>query len=92
MSDIHARVQNELVASGAYGAIYATLERELANAGWTDNFQGLAQRAMENAAPEELHFGALLDRLGPEGRASVPEEVKARVLKQIAEFLDTVVE
>ncbi|GMM31265.1 Sus1 protein [Martiniozyma asiatica (nom. inval.)] len=92
MADLHARIQQELVSSGKYKEIYNLLETELRNSGWYDNFQSMTQNAVETSTDQDLKFGILLSSLQGKGMQSVPDEVKIKVMKKIAEFLDDVVE
>lgn len=92
MSDIHSKVQNELISSGKYNEIYSLLERELTNSGWTEKFQNLTQQVIESSNDEELNFTNLINKVSQDGRDIVPDEVKMSVVKKIAEFLDSVVE
>lgn len=92
MSDIHSKIQNELISSGKYTEIYSLLERELTNSGWTDKFQNLTQQVIESSNDDELNFTNLINKVSQNGKESVPDEVKLNVVKKIAEFLDSVVE
>lgn len=92
MSDVYAKIQNELVSSGKYKEIYNLLQTELMNSGWYDNFMQLTQSTMENTPDSELQFSNLISVLQDKGIESVPDEVKVKVLTKISEFLNDVVE
>lgn len=92
MSDVYERIQQELVSSGKYKEIYNLLETELRNSGWYDQFLQNTVHTIENTSDENLQFTKLVTSLQDKGIETVPDEVKAKILKRIAEFLSTVIE
>lgn len=92
MSDVYNRVQTELVASGKYKEIYNLLEVELRNCGWYDSFLQVTENTIQSADDRDLQLGKILNQVQEKGINTVPEEVKVKILKKIAEFLDNIVE
>ena len=77
----------QLISSGEHDRLVALLRDKLLQCGWRDDLKlkcldFLKQRGRENVTLEDLARA-----IGPAGRASVPDSVKAELLTVIKKFI-----
>ena len=79
----------QLVSSGEHERLAALLRDKLVQCGWRDDLKlrcldVVRQRGRENVTLEDLARA-----IGPAGRASVPDSVKAELLTAVKQFIQS---
>jgi enhancer of yellow 2 transcription factor len=79
----------KLVESGEKDRLKEMLRDKLLTCGWRDELKEYCKDVIRRKGLEKVTVEELVSEITPHGRNTVPEDVKAELLKRIREFLQS---
>mmetsp|Transcript_40351 Transcript_40351/g.77128 ORF Transcript_40351/g.77128 Transcript_40351/m.77128 type:complete len:105 (-) Transcript_40351:2936-3250(-) len=80
-------IQAKLIQSGEKERLRALLQERLIECGWRDDLKARCRAILKRRGLANVTVDELSREITPLGRASVPDTVKAELLREIRDFL-----
>jgi len=80
-------VNEKLVESGEKERLKQLLTNRLVECGWKDEMKQYCKEVIRNKGSDKFTLDELVADITPKGRSTVPDNVKAELLKRIRAFL-----
>jgi|TARA_A100001015_G_C14688903_1_gene593667 enhancer of yellow 2 transcription factor len=84
---IRETIMAKLVETGEKDRLKEMLRDRLVSCGWRDELKEFCKDVIRRKGLEKVTVEELVAEITPQGRATIPEEVKAELLKRIRTFL-----
>jgi enhancer of yellow 2 transcription factor len=78
-----------LIETGEKERLKDMLREKLIQSGWRDNLKDECKDLISKKGLDKITVDELVAQITPKARATVPEEVKAELLKSIRKFLQS---
>jgi len=85
---IRASINQKLVDTGEKEKLKELLRQKLIECGWRDQLKSHCKEVIKNKGLEKITVDELVAEITPQGRATVPDAVKAELLQRIRKFLE----
>eukprot|EP00953_Heterococcus_sp_UTEX-ZZ885_P013008 7437-Heterococcus_DN1.PRE.4 len=86
---VRATIMQRLIETGEKERLKDMLREKLIQSGWRDNLKDECKDLISKKGLEKITVDELVAQITPKARATVPEEVKAELLKSIRKFLQS---
>eukprot|EP01038_Epipyxis_sp_PR26KG_P007196 gene7196-9818_t len=86
---IRETIMAKLVETGEKDKLKEMLRDRLVECGWRDELKEYCKEVIRRKGLEKVTVEDLVAEITPQGRATVPEDVKAELLKRIRTFLQS---
>ncbi|XP_074275353.1 transcription and mRNA export factor ENY2 [Silene latifolia] len=85
---LQEKINIKLIESGEKERLMELLRERLVECGWKDDMKDLCRQLIKKKGRNNVTVDDLVHVITPKGRASVPDSVKAELLKRIWSFLN----
>ena len=85
---LRSSIHTKLVESGEYDRLKEMLKQKLVDSGWREDLKQYTMNLIRTKGDEQLSVEQLTQEITPQGRATVPDEVKAELLTRIRRFVE----
>eukprot|EP01006_Ploeotia_vitrea_P040705 TRINITY_DN66448_c0_g1_i1.p1 TRINITY_DN66448_c0_g1~~TRINITY_DN66448_c0_g1_i1.p1 ORF type:complete len:102 (+),score=3.47 TRINITY_DN66448_c0_g1_i1:77-382(+) len=86
---IRETIMAKLVETGEKDRLKEMLRERLVACGWRDELKEFCKEVIRRRGLEKVTVDDLVGEITPRGRSTIPEEVKAELLKRIRTFLQS---
>jgi enhancer of yellow 2 transcription factor len=87
--EIRQTVMAKLVESGEKDKLKEMIRDRLVQCGWRDELKEFCKEVIRRKGLEKVTVEELVAEITPQGRATVPEDIKSELLKRIRTFLQS---
>mmetsp|Transcript_20280 Transcript_20280/g.52354 ORF Transcript_20280/g.52354 Transcript_20280/m.52354 type:complete len:99 (-) Transcript_20280:328-624(-) len=81
-------VEDLLVSSGERDRLKEMLRTKLVECGWRDELKEHCKEVLRSKGKERVSIEELAAEIAPQGRATIPQDVKQELLRKISKFLE----
>jgi len=86
---IRETIMAKLIETGEKDKLKEMLRERLVQCGWRDELKEYCKEVIRKKGLEKVTVEELVADITPQGRATVPEDIKAELLKRIRVFLQS---
>mmetsp|Transcript_30678 Transcript_30678/g.78377 ORF Transcript_30678/g.78377 Transcript_30678/m.78377 type:complete len:110 (-) Transcript_30678:919-1248(-) len=84
---LEEKIRYQLYATGERDRLKELLARKLEDSGWKDHVKELCREYIHKRGRDNVTTDDIVKAIRPEGRASVPDAIKAELLAEIKKFI-----
>jgi enhancer of yellow 2 transcription factor len=84
---LEEKIRYQLLASGERDKLKSLLREKLNECGWKEEIKILSREYVQKKGRDNVSIEDIVRAIRPEGRAAVPDSVKAELLSQIKKFI-----
>lgn len=86
-SDLEAKIRHQLLHTGERERLKQLLRDKLTECGWRDEVKQRCREYLASRGPDNVTADEIVRHVRPEGRAAVPDNIKAELLTRIKAFI-----
>eukprot|EP00741_Cyanophora_paradoxa_P007881 tig00001224_g7625.t1 len=88
-AQMRATINAKLMETGEKDRLKELLATKLTECGWRDEMKSYCKEIIKSKGMDKVTVEELVSEITPRGRATVPDDVKAELLRRIKRFLET---